>query len=70
MGYRAAGSVRWAVFWLEVTWPARIELSSEHAGYDWVCLTEAHHRCPAAELASALQIAAAAIELSGRPGSR
>jgi 8-oxo-dGTP pyrophosphatase MutT (NUDIX family) len=65
-----AGNVRWAVFWLEVSWPARIELSGEHAGYDWVSLAEAYRRCPAAELACALQIAATAIEQSGRPGPR
>jgi 8-oxo-dGTP pyrophosphatase MutT (NUDIX family) len=45
---------RWAVFRLDVPWPAAIRLSREHAEFDWVPLAEAYRRCPADALTEML----------------
>jgi 8-oxo-dGTP pyrophosphatase MutT (NUDIX family) len=45
-----ADDPRWAVFRLDVPWPAAIRLSGEHTEFGWVPLAEAYRRCPAAAL--------------------
>lgn len=56
-------SIGWAVFFLEVPWGTRVELSpTEHNDFAWVTLDDAFTMCQPEQLAASLRTAVAAIQ--------
>jgi 8-oxo-dGTP pyrophosphatase MutT (NUDIX family) len=55
-------NIDWAVFFLEVPWGIRIELSpTEHNDFAWVTIDEAFRRCRPERLTASLRTATVAI---------